>query len=153
MKPILKIEGNIARSVNPYGCRQEVLNQINYVKSKGKYKGPKKVLILGGSSSYGLATRITTAFGSDADTINVSYERGPKNLDNLGSAGWYNNIFFREFAEQAGLIAKNFIGDAYSMDMKKQVIDYIKQEFGGEIDLLVYSLAAPKRMGPDGKQS
>ncbi|MEE6681908.1 bifunctional NADH-specific enoyl-ACP reductase/trans-2-enoyl-CoA reductase, partial [Pediococcus pentosaceus] len=89
MKPILKIEGNIARSVNPYGCRQEVLNQINYVKSKGKYKGPKKVLILGGSSSYGLATRITTAFGSDADTINVSYERGPKHLDNLGSAGWY----------------------------------------------------------------
>lgn len=153
MKPILKIEGNIARSVNPYGCRQEVLNQINYVKSKGKYKGPKKVLILGGSSSYGLATRITTAFGSDADTINVSYERGPKNLDNLGSAGWYNNIFFREFAEQAGLIAKNFIGDAYSMDMKKQVIDYIKQEFGSEVDLLVYSLAAPKRMGPDGKQS
>jgi enoyl-[acyl-carrier protein] reductase/trans-2-enoyl-CoA reductase (NAD+) len=152
MKPVLKIEGNIARSVNPYGCRQEVLNQINYVKSKGKYDGPKKVLILGGSSSYGLATRITTAFGSNADTINVSYERGPKSVENLGTAGWYNNIFFKEFSEKEGLVAKNFIGDAYSSDMKKQVVNYIKEKFGGKIDLLVYSLAAPKRIDLDQKK-
>lgn len=148
MKVKPKIVGNVIKSVNPYGCRQAVLNQINYVKSKGKYAGPKKVLILGGSSSYGLATRITTAFGSGADTINVAYERGPKSPEQLGSAGWYNSIFFKQFAEQAGLIAQNFIGDAYSDTMKKRVIEYIKNEFGGKIDLLVYSLATPKRKDP-----
>ena len=148
MKVKPKIVGNVIKSVNPYGCRQAVLNQINYVKSKGKYAGPKKVLILGGSSSYGLATRITTAFGSGADTINVAYERGPKSPEQLGSAGWYNSIFFKQFAEQAGLIAQNFIGDAYSDTMKQRVIEYIKNEFGGKIDLLVYSLAAPKRNDP-----
>lgn len=146
MKAKLKLEGNIARSVNPKGCRQAVVNQIQYVKTKGSYDGPKKVLILGGSSSYGLASRITSAFGSGADTINVSFERGPKSALDLGSAGWYNNIFFKEFAENDGLIAKNFIGDAYSIEMKLAVIDYIKKEFGGKIDLLVYSLAAPKRV-------
>lgn len=145
MKVEMKLKGNMARSVNPYGCKQEVLNQINYVKSQGKYEGPKKVLVLGASSSYGLASRITAAFGSGADTIGVSFERGPKDETMLGTAGWYNNIFFREFAEQEGLIGKNFIGDAFSLEMKEEVINYIKESFGGKIDMLVYSLAAPKR--------
>ncbi|MGX7023256.1 enoyl-ACP reductase FabV [Vagococcus hydrophili] len=145
MKVEMKLKGNMARSVNPNGCKQEVLNQINYVKKQGDYEGTKKALVLGASSSYGLASRITAAFGSHADTIGVSFERGPKDETMLGTAGWYNNIFFKEFAEKEGLIAKNFIGDAFSLEMKEQVIDYIKQEFGGEIDLLVYSLAAPKR--------
>jgi len=148
MKAELQLKGNVARSVNPYGCKQDVLNQINYVKTQGTYEGPKKVLILGGSSSYGLASRITTAFGSHADTIAVSFERGPKDETNVGTAGWYNNIFFREFAEEAGLIAKNFIGDAFSLEMKEKVISYIKTSFGGKIDLLVYSLASPKRLDP-----
>lgn len=147
VSPVFK--GNVARSVNPYGCHQDIVNQINYVKSKGTYQGPKKVLILGASSSYGLATRITTAFGSRADTIGVSFERGVKDEHMLGSAGWYNNIYFRQEAEKEGLIAKNFVGDAFSNDMKQQVIDYIKDEFGGQIDLLVYSLASPKRIDPD----
>ncbi|MGF2053573.1 enoyl-ACP reductase FabV [Vagococcus fluvialis] len=145
MKLEMKLKNNAARSVNPYGCKQEVLNQINYVKEQGSYEGPKKVLVLGSSSSYGLASRITAAFGAHADTIGVSFERGPKDETMLGTAGWYNNIFFREFAEKEGLIAKNFIGDAYSLEMKETVINYIKEEFGGKIDLLVYSLAAPKR--------
>lgn len=145
MKVEMKLKGNVARAVNPYGCKQEVLNQINYVKEQGAYDGAKKVLVLGASSSYGLASRITTAFGSQADTIGVSFERGPKDETMLGTAGWYNNIFFREFAEKEGLIAKNFIGDAFSLEMKEQVISYIKESFGGKIDLLVYSLAAPKR--------
>lgn len=145
MKVEMKLKGNMARSVNPYGCKQEVLNQINYVKAEGDYEGPKKVLVLGASSSYGLASRITAAFGSHADTIGVSFERGPKDESMLGTAGWYNNIFFREFAEQEGLIAKNFIGDAFSLEMKEEVIKYIKESFGGKVDMLVYSLAAPKR--------
>ncbi|KRN26628.1 enoyl-ACP reductase FabV [Liquorilactobacillus mali] len=144
-----KLKGNLARSVNPYGCRQEILNQIAYVQSKGPYKGAKKALIVGGSSSYGLASRITTAFGQGADTINVAFERPPKNENMLGTAGWYNNIYFREEAEKKGLKAKNFIGDCFTQSMKEQVIDYIKSDFGGKIDLLVYSVAAPKRTNPN----
>lgn len=144
-----KLQGNVARSVNPYGCRQEIFNQIAYVQGKGHYQGAKKALIIGGSSSYGLASRITTAFGQGADTISVSYERPPRDEKMLGTAGWYNNVYFREAAEQAGLIAKNFNGDCFTQAVKDQVIDYIKQEFGGQIDLLVYSVAAPKRVNPD----
>nr|WP_207204529.1 enoyl-ACP reductase FabV [Clostridium niameyense] len=144
-----KLQGNISRAVNPLGCRQEVLNQINYIKKQGKYNGPKKVLILGASSSYGLASRISLAFGAGADTIGVSFERGPKNEEMLGSAGWYNNIYFKEFAQKENLIAKNFIGDAFSNEMKEKVISYIKNQFGGKIDLVVYSLASPKRIDPN----
>jgi len=144
-----KLKGNVARSVNPEGCRQEILNQISYVQGKGKYEGAKKALIIGGSSSYGLASRITTAFGQGADTIGVSFERPPRDENMLGTAGWYNNIYFRQEAEKAGLIGKNFIGDAFAQDMKDQVIQYIKDSFGGKIDLLVYSVAAPKRTNPD----
>lgn len=144
-----KLKGNVARSVNPEGCRQEILNQIAYVQGKGQYEGAKKALIIGGSSSYGLASRITTAFGQGADTIGVSFERPPRDENMLGTAGWYNNIYFRQEAEKAGLIGKNFIGDAFAQDMKDQVIQYIKDSFGGKIDLLVYSVAAPKRTNPD----
>ena len=144
-----KLQGNVARSVNPYGCRQAVLNQIAYVQAKGHYAGAKKALIIGGSSSYGLASRITAAFGQGADTISVAYERAPRDEKMLGTAGWYNNIFFREAAEKAGLIAKNFNGDAFTQEIKDQVINYIKETFGGQIDLLVYSVAAPKRINPD----
>ena len=143
------IRGNVALGINPLGCKQEVLNQINYVKSKGTYEGPKKVLIIGASSSYGLATRISLAFGTGADTIGVSYEKGPKNEKNLGTAGWYNNIAFREAAEDEGLIAKNFVQDAFSHESKQEVIDYIKNEFGGKVDLVVYSLASGRRTDPD----
>lgn len=144
-----KLKGNVARSVNPYGCRQAILNQIAYVQGKGHYAGAKKALIIGGSSAYGLASRITTAFGQGADTISISFERPPRDAKMLGTAGWYNNVYFREAAEAAGLIAKNFNGDCFTQAMKDQVIDYIKHEFGGQIDLLVYSVAAPKRTNPE----
>ncbi|MFL2134262.1 enoyl-ACP reductase FabV [Desemzia sp. FAM 24101] len=143
------IRGNVALGVNPLGCKQEVLNQIDYVKSKGTYEGPKKVLIIGASSSYGLATRISLAFGARADTIGVSFEKGPKNEKNLGTAGWYNNIAFREAAEKEGLVAKNFVQDAFSHESKQEIIDYIKNEFGGKVDLVVYSLASGRRTDPD----
>ncbi|MGV0168291.1 enoyl-ACP reductase FabV [Furfurilactobacillus sp. WILCCON 0119] len=144
-----KLKGNVARSVNPYGCQKEVLDQIAYVQEKGHYEGAKKALVIGGSSSYGLASRITAAFGQGADTISVAFERPPKDASMLGTAGWYNNIYFREAAEKAGLKAKNFNGDCFTQEMKDQVIAYIKSEFGGSIDLLVYSVAAPKRTNPD----
>ncbi|MFZ2539135.1 MAG: enoyl-[acyl-carrier-protein] reductase FabV, partial [Oscillospiraceae bacterium] len=143
------IRGNVALGVNPLGCKQEVLNEIDYVKNKGTFAGPKKVLIIGASSSYGLATRISLAFGAGADTIGVSFEKGPKNERNLGTAGWYNNIAFREAAEKEGLIAKNFVQDAFSHESKQEVIEYIKNEFGGKVDLVVYSLASGRRTDPD----
>ncbi|WHZ32744.1 trans-2-enoyl-CoA reductase family protein [Desemzia incerta] len=143
------IRGNVALGVNPLGCKQDVLNQIDYVKSKGTYEGPKKVLIIGASSSYGLATRINLAFGAGADTIGVSFEKGPKNERNLGTAGWYNNIAFREEAEKEDLIAKNFVQDAFSHETKQEVIEYIKNEFGGKVDLVVYSLASGVRKDPE----
>lgn len=143
------IRGNVALGVNPIGCKQEVLNQIAYVKSKGTYEGPKKVLIIGASSSYGLASRINLAFGSGADTIGISFEKGPKSKRSLGTPGWYNNIAFREAAEKHGLIAKNFVQDAFSHETKQEVIDYIKNEFGGKVDLVVYSLASGRRNDPN----
>lgn len=143
------LRGNVALGVNPLGCKQEVLNQIDYVKQNGTFEGPKKVLIIGASSSYGLATRISLAFGAGADTIGVSFEKGPKNERNLGTAGWYNNIAFREAAEKEGLIAKNFVDDAFSHETKQEVIAYIQNEFGGKVDLVVYSLASGVRKDPE----
>ncbi|MCC5890487.1 MAG: trans-2-enoyl-CoA reductase family protein [Alkalibacterium sp.] len=147
------IRGNVALGVNPVGLKQEVLNQIEYVKNKGSYDAPKKVLIIGASSSYGLATRISLAFGAGADTIGLSFEKGPKSERNLGTAGWYNNIAFKEEAEKEGLIAKNFVMDAFSHESKQEVIDYIKEEFGGKVDLVVYSLASGRRTDPDTKET
>ncbi|MCM3764181.1 enoyl-ACP reductase FabV [Neobacillus niacini] len=146
IKPVLK--GNIARAAHPIGCEASVEEQIGFVKANGHYNGPKKAVILGASSSYGLASRISLAFGSNADTIGVSFERGITSPEQTGTAGWWNNIFFKKEAEKAGLLAKNFIGDAFSTEMKEQVVQYIKEEFGGKIDILVYSLASPKRIDP-----
>lgn len=148
MKIEAKLVGNIARAAHPEGCRVGIQKQIDYVKENGKFKGAKKALILGASSSYGLSSRIALAFGSGADTIGVSFERGVVSEEKMATAGWFNNIYFKEAAEKEGLIAKNFIGDAFSNEVKNQVINYIKEEFGGEIDLLVYSLASPRRTIP-----
>lgn len=147
MKFKAEIIRGIAKTAHPYGCRKEVLNQIEYCKSAKQFSGPKKVLVIGASSGFGLATRISLAFGgAKADTIGVSFETGITDRK-TGSAGWYNNIYFKEFAKQEGLTAKNFIGDAFSNEVKEEVIDYIKKEFG-KIDLFVYSLAAPRRKDP-----
>lgn len=142
------LEGNVSRAAHPYGCRESIIEQINYVKSMGSFKAPQKILILGASSSYGLASRIALAFGAKADTIGVSFERGIVNDEKLATAGWWNNIFFKQEAEKEGLIAKNFIGDAFSDEMREKVIRYIKEEFGGKIDLLIYSLASGRRTEP-----
>lgn len=144
-----RIKGSLALNAHPMGCKKSVEDQIEFIKNSKTYTGAKKVLILGASSGYGLATRISLAFGgSNSDTIGVSFEK-EGNKRKAGSAGWYNNIWFKEAAEKKGLIAKNFIGDAFSHEMRDEVIKYIKEEFGGEIDLLVYSLASGVRTDPD----
>jgi len=144
IEPVIK--GVVARTAHPEGCKQAVVSQIEYVKSHAQIEsGPKKVLILGASSGFGLASRIALTFGgAKADTIGVSFERGPSEKG-VGTAGWYNNIYFREQAEQEGYIAKNFVGDAFSPQVRQQVADYIRDEFGGQVDLVVYSLATGVR--------
>ncbi|MCG3733648.1 trans-2-enoyl-CoA reductase family protein [Vibrio cincinnatiensis] len=143
------IQGVVARTAHPFGCKQAVLEQIHYVKSaKPISHGPKRVLILGASSGFGLAARIALTFGgADADTIGVSFERGPSEKS-VGSAGFYNNIFFKQQAEQAGRIAVNINGDVFSNEIKEQVIEAIETYFEGEVDLVIYSIASGMRRKP-----
>ncbi len=145
-----QIQGCVARNCHPMGCRAAVLQQIEQVRAAVPFNGPKRVLVLGASSGFGLASRIALTFGAGADTLGVSFERGPSDKG-LGSAGWYNNIWFRQAAEQAGRIAVNLIGDAFSDTMRQQAIDVIRQQLG-QVDLVVYSLASGVRVMPDGTQ-
>ncbi|WP_220719840.1 enoyl-ACP reductase FabV [Agarivorans litoreus] len=145
-----QLTGNIARNCHPSGCKAYLQQQAEYIQQQAPINGAKKVLILGASSGFGLASRLSLALAGGADTIGVSFERGP-NEKGLGSAGWYNNIYCRELAEEQGLIAKNFIGDAFDPAMRSQVIEYIKQEFGGKVDLVIYSLATGKRKTESGQ--
>ena len=145
IKPRLK--GSLALTNHPLGAKEFVKRQIDYIKSQDKYTGPKKVLIIGSSSGYGLASRVSLAFGAGADTIGVAFEKGVEGK-RVGSAGWWNTIAFNESAKEEGLISKNFMGDAFSDEMKADVIKYIKEEFGGKIDLLIYSLASAVRTDP-----
>ena len=150
MQVEFEVSHNVVKNSHPWGCRQQVRSLIENARGKPQHNGPKKVLIIGASSGYGLGTRISAAFGGGAaDTIGVSFERGPDAASGFtGSAGWYNNIFFREEAEKAGLIAKNFVGDAFSDELRREVIDYVRDEFGGKVDLVVYSIASGKRRTP-----
>lgn len=144
-----RVRGSLALNCHPMGCKKIVEDQIKIAKNSKQYEGAKKVLILGASSGYGLSTRISLAFGgSKSDTIGVSFEKEGSEKK-VGSAGWYNNIWFKEAAEKEGLVAKNFIGDAFSHEMRKEVIEYIKKEFGGKIDLLIYSVASGVRQDPN----
>ena len=145
IKPRLK--GSLALTAHPAGCEEFVKIQIDNVKKSDKYSGPKKVLIIGSSSGYGLASRISLAFGAGADTIGVAFEKGVEGK-RVGTAGWWNTVAFTEEARKEGLIAKNFMGDAFSDEIKENVIEYIKKEFGGKIDLLIYSLASGVRTDP-----
>ena len=122
--------------------------QIAYIKSKGKLEnGPKRVLVIGASTGYGLSSRITAAFGSDAATIGVFFEK-PGTDKKTGSAGWYNAAAFDKAAKEAGLYAKSINGDAFSNESRDKVIELIKADLG-QIDLVVYSLASPVRKLPD----
>lgn len=141
-----KMRGFICLTSHPKGCEQNVVNQINYVKSKGAIDGPKKVLVIGASTGFGLASRITSAFGSNASTIGVFFEKPPQ-PGKPGSPGWYNTAAFEKQAKQAGLYAKSINGDAFSNEVKQKTIDLIKADLG-QIDLVIYSLASPVRTNP-----
>ncbi|NNN69276.1 enoyl-ACP reductase FabV [Vibrio sp. 3-2(1)] len=151
IEPVIK--GVVARSAHPLGCEQAVLQQINYVKScRPITHGPKRVLILGASSGFGLAARIALTFGgSEADTIGVSFEKTPSEKG-VGSAGWYNNLFFKQQAEQTGRVAVNIDGDVFSSSVREQVIEAIETYFEGEVDLVIYSIASGMRPKPNSDQ-
>lgn len=140
------MRGFICLTAHPDGAAKNVKNQIEYVKSKGKFDGAKKVLVIGASTGFGLASRITSAFGSDAGTIGVFFEKPPSE-GKTASPGWYNTAAFEEEATAVGLYAKSINGDAFSDEIKQQTIDLIKKDLG-QVDLVIYSLASPVRTHP-----
>ncbi len=142
-----RIRGFICTTAHPDGCAAHVAQQIDYVRDQGPIDGGiRKVLVLGASGGYGLASRIVAGFGCGAATLGVSFEKAPTPA-RTATAGWYNNIAFEDAAAAAGLYARTLDGDAFSDDMKARVIDVIREDLG-HIDLLVYSLAAPVRQHP-----
>lgn len=141
-----RMRGFICLTSHPKGCEQNVKNQIEYIKSKGPINGAKKVLIIGASTGFGLSSRITSAFGSNAATIGVFFEKPPLE-GRPGSPGWYNSAAFENEAHKAGLYAKSINGDAFSNEIKQQTLDLIKTDLG-QIDLVIYSLASPVRVHP-----
>ncbi|UFH45928.1 trans-2-enoyl-CoA reductase family protein [Flavobacterium galactosidilyticum] len=142
-----RMRGFICTTSHPDGCAQNVKNQIAYIKSKGAIDGAKKVLVIGGSTGFGLASRITSAFGSNAATIGVFFEKEPAE-GKTASPGWYNSAAFETEAHKAGIYAKSINGDAFSNEIKKQTLDLIKADLG-QVDLVIYSLASPVRMNPE----
>ncbi len=141
-----RMRGFICLTAHPEGCAQNIKNQIEYVKSKGHIEGAKKVLVIGASTGFGMASRITSAFGSDAGTIGVFFEKPPSE-GKTATPGWYNTASFETEAHAAGLYAKSINGDAFSNEIKQQTIDLIKADLG-QIDMVIYSLASPVRMHP-----
>ncbi len=143
-----KIRGFICTNAHPVGCAESVQQQIDYVKAQGEIANPpKNVLVIGCSTGYGLASRIVSAFGGGANTLGVCFEKAPSERK-TGTAGWYNTAGFHEKAKAAGLYAKTLNGDAFSKDMKQQVIDTLKADIG-KVDLVIYSLASPRRTDPE----
>lgn len=143
-----KVRGFICTNAHPQGCAANVAEQIEFIKSKDySGDGPKNVLVIGSSTGYGLASRITAAFGYGAKTLGVFFEKPPTERK-TASAGYYNAAAFEAAASEAGIYAKSINGDAFSHDCKKQVVDLIKEEMG-QVDLVVYSLASPRRQDPD----
>ncbi len=141
-----RMRGFICLTSHPEGCEKNIQNQINYVKSKGHIDGPKNVLVIGASTGFGLASRITSAFGSGASTIGVFFEKPPAD-GKTASPGWYNSAAFQKEAKKAGIYAKSINGDAFSNEVKEKTIETIKNDLG-KIDLIIYSLASPVRMHP-----
>ncbi|MCI9845077.1 enoyl-ACP reductase FabV [Flavobacterium pectinovorum] len=142
-----RMRGFICLTAHPKGAEQNVKNQIEYIKSKGAIAGAKKVLVIGASTGFGLASRITSAFGSDAATIGVFFEKPPVE-GKTASPGWYNSAAFETEAHKAGLYAKSINGDAFSNEIKRETLDLIKADLG-QVDLVIYSLASPVRTNPN----
>ncbi|WP_116367431.1 enoyl-ACP reductase FabV [Parahaliea mediterranea] len=142
-----RVRGFLCTTTHPVGCDANVRQQIDYVKAQGPIdNGPKKVLVIGASTGYGLASRISAAFGAGAATLGIFFEKeGTEKKP--GTAGWYNSAAFHKYAEADGLYAKSINGDAFSDEIKQKTIDTIRADLG-QVDLVVYSLAAPRRQHP-----
>ncbi len=141
-----KIRGFICTTAHPLGCFKAVSDQVDYVKAQGSFKGPQRVLVIGASTGYGLASRIVASFGAGAKTIGVFYEK-EADEKRTASPGWYNSAAFEELAHRAGYYAKSLNGDAFSMEMKQRAADLIRRDLG-QVDLIIYSLASPRRIHP-----
>ncbi|MFM7209429.1 MAG: enoyl-ACP reductase FabV [Verrucomicrobiota bacterium] len=146
-----RVRGFICLTAHPEGCAAQLRSQIAHVRSRKPLKdGPKSVLVIGSSTGYGLASRVAAAFGSGAGTVGVFFERDGEG-DKTGSPGWYNTAAFHAEARKAGLKAVSINGDAFSADIKARAIEAVKTKMpGGKVDLVVYSLASPRRTAPDG---
>lgn len=145
-----KIWGFVCATAHPLGCELNVRDQIAVSRVHGvRTDAVRRALIIGASTGYGLAARITAAFGFAADTVGVSLEKPAREI-RPATAGWYNNAAFHKFAKAAGLPAFSINGDAFSGETRQAVIDLIRREWGGGVDLVIYSLAAPQRRMPDG---
>ncbi len=143
-----KIRGFICTTAHPEGCAANVRSQIEYVKSRGPLaRPPRKVLVIGASTGYGLASRIVPAFGGGAATVGVFFEKAGT-ATKTGSAGWYNSVAFEQAAAEADLYARSFNGDAFSHEMKEKVVSAIVEDLG-QVDCIVYSLASPRRTDPE----
>lgn len=144
-----KVRGFICTTTHPVGCEQNVREQIEITRKAipTGAKGPKKVLVIGASSGYGLAARITAAFGYGADTLGIFFEK-PGTEKKTGTAGWYNAAAFDRFAKEEGLFSKSINGDAFSDEARQKAIEIIRDEMGGQVDLVIYSLASPVRKLP-----
>ena len=143
-----KIRGFICTTAHPTGCEANIREQIEYTKKQGALSnGPKRVLVVGSSSGYGMSSRIAAAFGSGASTIGVFFEK-PGTEKRTGTAGWYNAAAFDRLAQEEGLYAKSINADAFSHETKQKTIELIKQDLE-QVDLVVYSLASPVRKMPD----
>ena len=142
-----RVRGFMCVTTHPVGCEANVKQQIDYVKSRGEVEGgPRRVLVIGASTGYGLASRIVAGFGCGASTIGLFFEK--EGTDRKpGTAGWYNSAAYHKFAEAEGLYARSINGDAFSDEIKDKTIDLIKQDLG-QVDLVVYSLASPRRQHP-----
>ena len=141
-----KFRGFICTTAHPAGCAQNVMEQINYVKAQPALAGPKRALVIGASTGYGLASRIVSTFGAKAATIGVFLEK-PALKNKTASSGWYNTAAFEEAAHAEGYYAKSINGDAFSQEIKRETAELIKKDLGA-VDLVVYSLAAPRRTHP-----
>ncbi len=143
-----KVKGFICITAHPEGCKENVRRQIAYAKEHAKDGCPKKVLVIGSSTGYGLASRISAAYVGGADTLGIMFEREASGK-RTATPGYYNTKAFEEFAAADGLYAKTINGDAFSKEIKEEAIRMIREDFG-KVDMVVYSLAAPRRMMADG---
>ncbi|GGF98796.1 enoyl-ACP reductase FabV [Paenibacillus aceti] len=141
-----KTRGFICTTAHPEGCAKQIEQQIEYVKAQKKITGPVNVLVVGASTGYGLASRIAAAFGAGANTIGVFFDKAAEGV-RTATAGWYNSAAFEQAAQSQGLKSFSIVGDAFSNEIKTKTIDLIKSEFG-QVDLVVYSVASPRRTHP-----